>query len=267
MMSDVESMKKDLTLQDIYQLIKKTSDEQTDKISKELNKKFNLISVSLDSIKSDIENLQKRQLASERIRRRNNIVIFGLRIATADLVSAVISQLKSLVEIDVQEQEINNIYYTGKKEGNERAIVVEFVSFLKKKSILKNAFKLKGTGVAISSDLCQEDRLKNRILVKHLKIAREQKLPARIKGDKLEVEGKFYTIEELEKPGDRQSDSGGETDDSISTGYTGGDEVGVDTITQVVRRKAPGLKQQDKKRKRNEKYSPPFLRTDKAKKK
>lgn len=264
--------KKDLTLHDIYELIKQTSGEQTAIISKELDEKFSLINKNLDTIRKDTEHLQKKYLSLERSRRKNNIVIFGLSIETTrttELVAAVISHLNRLTEVEIKEADINNVYYIGKKQSDRGGVIVEFITFLKKLSILRNAYKLKGSGVAISNDLCQEDRARNKILVKHLKIAKEQKLLARIRGDRLEVDSKFYTVEDLERSGDEEcegdeeSESGDESNCSVSTGQARSEK---NESVEAAQKKLSTLKQHKKKRKRNEKNSPPFLRNRNSKK-
>ncbi|CAG9759995.1 unnamed protein product [Ceutorhynchus assimilis] len=83
--------------------------------------------------------------------------------------------------------------------GKSRHILVKLTSFLKSREILTNCKKLKGTGVSISEDLSKEEREENKILRKHLKEAKEQKLNAYIKNNQLVVNGQAYTAEELQK--------------------------------------------------------------------
>lgn len=259
--------KKELTIHDLYVLIEKTAKEQTDKITNELNEKFLQVGNNVDSIKHDIGILQRKNLTLERNRRKNNIVVFGLTIAHADLVTTVISELRQRIGVELEERDINNIYYIGKNKTNHRAIVVEFVSFLKKLTIFKNVSKLKGTGIAISNDLCREDRETNKVLVKHLKIAKQQQLQARIKGNKLEIDGELYTVEELEKTAERESENSSESESEINTDRTSGGEVNSGPIVRMQEEKTDTLKQQKKKRKRSDKNSPPFLRNYKVKNK
>ncbi|KAL3273469.1 hypothetical protein HHI36_014912, partial [Cryptolaemus montrouzieri] len=61
---------------------------------------------------------------------------------------------------------------------------------------MKNAFKLKGSGIFISPDLCLEDR-EQLILINHLKEAKSREKRALIKGKQLIVEEKAFSIEEL----------------------------------------------------------------------
>ncbi|CAG9772224.1 unnamed protein product [Ceutorhynchus assimilis] len=58
---------------------------------------------------------------------------------------------------------------------------------------------LRGTGYSISNDLCEEDRKELNKLREYLKKAREENKQAKIKGLKLEIEGKIYTSKELKE--------------------------------------------------------------------
>lgn len=78
---------------------------------------------------------------------------------------------------------------------------MEFISFFKKLELFKskeNLKKLRDSGISIANDLCEEDRRKQSILVKHLKKARANSIPARIRGFRLEINGVSHTANELE---------------------------------------------------------------------
>lgn len=254
-----------LTIRDVYVLIKKTSQEQIKQITGEFNKNFNSLTKSIADTNEKIEILNKKYLSFERYKRKNNLVIFGLPVNDADIVTTTITALKQHTGVDLEERDINNIYFVGKK-NESKAILVQFVTFLKKLSLLKNATKLKGTGISMSEDLCPEDRERHRILVKYLKEARERNLRARIRGDKLEVEGQRYTVQELEGQKCEDTESGTESEAEERQTAIEEREAGeaVEVLSGGNSKVTTG--QAKKKRKRTNKNSPPFLRSCRRKK-
>lgn len=117
------------------------------------------------------------------------------------------AEIKKLLDIDVSEADINNFYSLGNKENCP--LKLEFVSHLKKVSILRNAKKLKGTNISIANDMTTKQREENKILRKHLFIAKQNNNnTCYIKKNQLYINNKIYTAHELKQLED--------TDDKIS---------------------------------------------------
>lgn len=154
------------------------------------------VSQKIENFEGKLREIQESIAFIERANRKNNIVIFGIETDRENLLKTTISQLNNTFGCNLQERDINNLYVIGKKN----TIIVEFVSYLSKKFIFKQLYKLKGTGISITNDLRPEDQKINKTLVKHLKEARAKNQKAHIKNLKLYVNGVPYTIEELENP-------------------------------------------------------------------
>ncbi|KAG5882229.1 hypothetical protein JTB14_037330 [Gonioctena quinquepunctata] len=106
-------------------------------------------------------------------------------------------ELGTLVNVTINECDLNNTYSLGKKEG--APIKVEFVSYLRKSAVLKNAKRLKGTHISIAHDLTLIQREENRILRKHMSLAKANNhMNCYIKRNKLFVDGKAYSPQDLE---------------------------------------------------------------------
>lgn len=192
----------ELTLANIEELLAR----QTIQINQNISDNLKL----LQSNENRVKKLEQRCLYLERRLRRNNIVIFGLSIDGTDLSNQTLLKLNSLLDLNITIRDINNIHKIGK--NSTPPIVVEFVSFLQKKEIFSNTEKLralKGTGISISNDLCEEDRRKQKILRKYLKSAKEENRQARIVGDKLEIDKELFTISDLEDSDDDTETEGG----------------------------------------------------------
>lgn len=180
---------------------KKTKIDITLEIQKENEKilqKLNEQNKKIANLEKKCTELQLKNLNFERQSRKNNLIIFGLEIdQKTNLLDSVLKKLKDLLDVDIFDNDINNIYQL--KNGKICPIKVEFVSYLKKLSILKKVSKLKGSGISIAQDLCKEDRQEHKILQEYMKLARSKHLHAKIKGYKLQINNDFYTCEELQE--------------------------------------------------------------------
>lgn len=188
----------------LFTLIQKANEEQTDRLAKvaeahtkllrdEIRTNVKEVEVRLEKALKKIEDLKKKHIETERRLRRNNIVIFGLQ-PTRDLLNNTLTKLNEILHLGLQESDVNNIYRTGKEKS---VIIIELLSFLKKKQIFSKVKELKGSGIAITNDLCYEDREDRKVLRFHQQKALAQKLEAKIKGNTLIVENKVFTLEDL----------------------------------------------------------------------
>lgn len=247
-----------MTTEQLYGLIQRSNEEQTIKITTEIRKAVFEVTKRVIKAEEKIEALTKRNISLERRIRKNNIVIFGLSYVGSDLAEFVIDQFNKLLKIVIKEEEINNIYKIGKKSESQ-PIVIEFVSYFNKLKVLKNTKLLKDTTVSIANDLCPEDREDLKVLVKHLKIAKANNIQAKIRGLRLVINGKEYTVEQLQQI-QEEIDTGGSddedtTDREVLIGKEGEEEDNTKQTSQETKRTP-----RSKKRKRTgKKISPKFL--------
>lgn len=179
----------------------KTAEEIKIQIKEENNKLRDIIeqqNQKITFLQNNCDHLINRCLNLERTTRKNNIIIFGLSIDNHDisLLEFALNKLNSLLEIDLRESDINNIFIIKSDKGD--LVKVEFISYLKKNLIFKNITKLKGTKIFIANDLCIEDRATQKILQQHLKLARSKNYFAKIKGQTLIINGEVYTAQKLQ---------------------------------------------------------------------
>lgn len=150
----------------------------------------------ISELENKYESLWKRTLDLERRSRKNNVIVLGLTVnAQVNVTSLVLEKLSNLLEINITERDLSDVFPLN--NSSNPPIKLEFVSHRTKDLIFKNVSKLKGTNIAIRHDMCYEDRLDNKVLVKHLKAAREKQLTAKIKGNKLIINGDPYTAKQL----------------------------------------------------------------------
>ncbi|CAG9759742.1 unnamed protein product [Ceutorhynchus assimilis] len=154
------------------------------------------ITQSENKLQAKYEELNKKHTQLQKQLKKNNIVIWGVQPPKENLPEFIINKLKTLLQINITVSEIDNAFTFGQEE-NRKHILVKSTSFLKKKEILANGKKLKGTGISISEDLTKEEREESKILRKHLKEAKEKSLNAFIRNNQLIVNGQTFTVSEL----------------------------------------------------------------------
>lgn len=143
--------------------------------TEEVNHKFNKIERDYQQISERIESINRKG-------RKNNIIIFGLKRK---------SEIKKLLDINIKESDINNLYTLGK---------IEFVSYLVKSGIFKNVNKLKGTNIFIAHDMTIKERQEQKILRKHLFITkREKSNVCYIRKNQFHINNTVYDPEQLEQ--------------------------------------------------------------------
>lgn len=156
-----------------------------------LNNKIKILEKENIDLKNKVEIL-------ERDSRKNNLIIFGLDINYKEVsVKSICNRLKQLLGIDLSETDINNIYPLGKVDNSP--IKLELVSQLRKREILQNCNKLKGSKIFIAHDLTENQRSEYKILRAHLNQAKENTdNRCFIKGNRLYVNNIAYTVDDLQ---------------------------------------------------------------------
>ena len=189
---------------DLFNKILKALKDQADELKKDIQQIKLQISTEaaitrekICTIESNQNKLKDNIIHLERVTRKNNIIIFELEVEEQDLVSSVIKQLNDLMDLNLCEADINDIYKLNNKKN--APIKVEFTSFLKNKSVFGSVRKLKGKNIFINNDLCREDQEKDKALRSHLKQAREKGYKAYIKKGKIIINNETYLLEQLEE--------------------------------------------------------------------
>lgn len=142
--------------------------------------------------------LNRRLEALEKYERKNSIVIFGLKLPQGQSVpELVIAKLNELLETELSLSDVDDIYAFG--SSDRKTIRVRFISYLKKRNLLKNCGKLKGSDVFVSNDLTYKEREEHRFLKTHQRLAKLEGKAAFIRGNTLIIEGEPYTAKKLQE--------------------------------------------------------------------
>lgn len=168
----------------------------------------------LTSIDSEVERVKKenrdlkdsnRILSSElerlkRTNRENNIIFYNIQVEdNKPLHETVIQFLYRWLGIQLEPCEINNVYTLGKKKVGKKfpPILLRLTSHLKKRIILSKLKNLKGSGVSVSDDLSVEERERRKVIYSYYKTAKSKDYSAKLFANRVVVNGKSYTYEDL----------------------------------------------------------------------
>lgn len=155
----------------------------------ELHFKNQQIQKENEALKDEIEQLK-------RYSKRNGIVISGLNVNEELEIQQICNEINALLGVDISPNQIDDFYRLGK--GKKSPIKVILVNFWKKREILKNCFKLKGSSIYINPDLTKQQLDDKNVLITHYKIAKDDKVKdCYIKRNKLYADGSIYTVEDL----------------------------------------------------------------------
>lgn len=185
--------------------------EQIDGNVKGMNEKLDFVMREIKEMKEENKNLRERVVKQEeRIQhlerevRKKNLIIKGIvdgegedENETRDKIVAVVQKIG--VDIDVK-GDVDEVRRIGKyRPQQKRPILVKLTKESTRRTVLKNAKKLKGTDIWIDEDYPREVQEERRRLMPRMKEARENGCKAIVKYNKLIINGEVHTAEQLEE--------------------------------------------------------------------
>lgn len=186
---------KEPTNAEIFALLKEIKGD-INTIKQDLNSTTQKLENKIKELETENSVLKARFLSTERKIRKNNCLIFGVKInEEASTLEAVLKVFHEKLGVAISERDINNCYQL--KHIREKPILLEFISYLKKGEIYNNLSKLKNTGIYFSDDLVYEDRQERKQLLEYMKKAKSNNLHTKIKKNKLLIAGETYTLTDL----------------------------------------------------------------------
>ncbi|CAH1116244.1 unnamed protein product [Phaedon cochleariae] len=190
--------------------------KQIKNMESKIDDKLNAMHDDLRNIK--LENLQikkeNRDLKQEQMRhqvriddiereiRKKNLIIYGIkeeRDNPNENLRKIVKDIASRIEIGINEREdVADISRMGKSIDNkDRPIMVELKSGSLRNEMLREAKKLKGTGVFLSEDFSKHIQEQRKILKEEMKQARQRGHKANLNYNRLYINGDSYTVESL----------------------------------------------------------------------
>ncbi|KAK4309590.1 hypothetical protein Pmani_018787 [Petrolisthes manimaculis] len=142
--------------------------------------------------------LEQRQNYQEDYNRRNNIRITGLQEQPGETWEETAITVSKLLEDKLQlpSMNIERAHRTGPAvPSRSRTVVARFEKFGDREAVVRNARKLRGTGIFINEDLCPASQEKKRSQLPLLKQAREDGKIAFFKHTKLIIKDRSNNYE------------------------------------------------------------------------
>lgn len=149
-----------------------------------------------------IEDQEKRIIELEDLKRKNNVVIFGMNEDEQnelELEKNVKALITDDLNLDITNVDINNVFRMGKKQEQPRPIMLACTTWRLKKEIMKNKKNMKNRKIIIKEDFSPEMRAERKQLGIVMMELRETGKRVSVRGNKLFMEGKYYAKEEIEK--------------------------------------------------------------------
>lgn len=163
-----------------------------------VNEKVKLLERENEQLKHKLELLERNV-------KKNSLLIYGLKLEEYNSPDKICETLSHLLQININPSDINEYYMLNIPYN---PLKVNLISNLKKKEILDNCRKLKGSDIFIRHDLTYIQRQEQKILRDHLKIARENnEIKSYIRGNKLYIGEKEYSFENLKNISNKRPNS------------------------------------------------------------
>lgn len=164
-----------------------------------LNEKVRKLEQENAELKNTVERLDK-------LSRKRNIVVYGIGGKAGEVsVEDICTKLNTLLGTSIVGEQIEDVYPLGR--ADDSPLKVEFLHHSTKTKVLKNCGRLKGTRVIVAHDLTRNQRENIRILRGHLHREKSAGKRCYIKGEKLVVNGKSLSVNDvlrLEVEGNRR---------------------------------------------------------------
>lgn len=167
---------------------------------------------TLEKQNNRIETLESKDKG---IDRSVNIVIYGVKDQYYHGVLNKIIQTVRGIEVDITKYCVKGIFKIGRKKWNEDGPVrVSFISNILRNDIMRNKHKLKNNqnGIYIREDLSESDRNTRSKLLTYSLEAKTQGKKVFMKNDKLVIDGKTWSLQELEELSNRNENDGMDID-------------------------------------------------------
>lgn len=161
----------------------------TKNVAEAINEKLNGIIEENKFLKNKVQELELKLKSSEREKRKNNLVFFGVEEIGKSEVELV-DHIKDTIEesgVQLNSQEISNVYRIGRRmENKNRPVVVSLTTQWKKHLVLKNKSNLP-PNISVKEDFSKETLEKRKQLQPQVEEEKKKGNIAFIKYDKLVV--------------------------------------------------------------------------------
>lgn len=155
-----------------------------------------LVTMEADNKNMDVrmEKQEKKVDTLDKNAKKRNLVIYGIPEKEGELYTDIFNIVMDLMNqrmgINLKPQELDDFFRIGKRGNTQkvRPILLKMVSYWKKREILSQTVKLKGTKIFIANDLTTEE-------AEEMKQLRIEKRELQSKGHQVTIKGKQLVID------------------------------------------------------------------------
>lgn len=169
-----------------------------DNLENKIDGDIKAIKTELSSITEEVNKLKR---LSEYSNRTKNIIVFGIIRKDKLDIADFFMKLCNTIDINIRKYDIRRTQIFN-YQSEESPMKITLISSILRNDILKNKRKLAEVpeykNIKIKEDMPKEVREKRRSLFKHLVQYKNQGSRVLLKYDKLLIDGKLHTLEELE---------------------------------------------------------------------
>lgn len=196
-----------LTLKDLYELIKTGNNEIKQEISElknSLGAEIAALKLKNDELLQENALLNKRIVEIERRSKKYNFIVYGLQGPEENTDTELLNTINNCLGINCVVGDFRDIHRIGTKtESAIRPVVAEVLRYSLKTAILhksrSSANELKKLKIIFSQDYSKEDYLKRKFMSRQLKLAKISHPTATIKNNLLVLDDITYSYEELKE--------------------------------------------------------------------
>lgn len=174
---------------------------KTDSCLNQLKVDISNLRIENTELKETISSMEEKIRTIEMNAAKNNLVFYGLsgeannRVPPEDIIMRFVKEKLGVI---LSTNDITGTFFLGNSNNIKRPILVKLINFNTKQSILRNAFKLKGSAFSISEYFPTHIQEKRRKLIPYFHQAKEAGRSAFLKFDILYIDNIKYTLTQCE---------------------------------------------------------------------
>ncbi|KAB0800782.1 hypothetical protein PPYR_06521 [Photinus pyralis] len=176
------------------------------------NNNVALLSSTIEELKNENTCLRQQvHLLEDRIdylenqSRRNNVIFYNVEEHEKETWETTESNVRQIIHkeygMQIHDTEVERAHRLGPNNNTTRPIIVKFNHFKVKDIIIKQAYKLKNTPFSVSHDFSKSVLQKRSLLKPYLIKSKELGHRAHLQYEKLAINGRKFTIEDLHSKG------------------------------------------------------------------
>lgn len=199
-----DSEKIDAILKNVVSIRKNVANVEHDVIK--INSRLDPVEHSVTYLQKEVEVMQASILHLNRSARAPNLIVYGIPDdeSSNSQLGDTITQLFEKVNSAFDNKQIIEVSRMGARPG-KRPVKIIFANRLHKSGMFRFTDELRKMNISISDDYSPEERSVRRALLNFFPVLKNLGMKPKIRGDKVLIDGKLYTLKDLQDCSSRAS--------------------------------------------------------------